>query len=373
MPTRHTILVVDDEADVVESVQNLLRPDYNVLGAMRAGEAMEILNNEEVQVVMTDQRMPETTGVELLARIRDEHPEAINRGNVYRYITKPWDPEELRTIIRDACAHYDLIVGRKEMLRELQLMNTELKSSDRLKSSFIKVVGHEFRTPVTILVGLCQLTLRDATVTGPLREQLQRIGDAAGRLERLVNQTLKMLSAQRFDLVLVRRRENVAALLREAVEDIRPFVELREQRLSVDLADDLGVMELDADKLRDGLNHLLLNAIKFTPDRGRIGLMARREEGGLRIEVRDDGSGIAPDSLPRVFQPFFTDFDVSRHSSGDYKHGTRGLGLGLSVVKAYVEMHGGHIGVSSEIGRGSTFSLFLPAAIEAQKPVAVGI
>src|SRR5208282_713662 len=110
----------------------------------------------------------------------------------------------------------------------------------------------------------------------------------------------------------------------------------------------LGVMELDAEKLRDVLNHLLLNAIKFTPDRGRIGITARREAGGLCIDVTDNGCGIAPESLPRIFEPFFTDFDVSRHSSGHYKHGARGLGLGLSVVKAFVEMHGGRVSVSSE-------------------------
>ncbi|MCS7033143.1 MAG: response regulator, partial [Phycisphaerae bacterium] len=107
MKPRHTILVVDDEADVVKSVQDLLRLDYRVLGCTRASEAMEILRREEVHVVMTDQRMPETTGVELLHDIRGDYPDAIrllftgyadiravidaiNQGNVYRYITKPW-------------------------------------------------------------------------------------------------------------------------------------------------------------------------------------------------------------------------------------------------------------------------------------------
>src|SRR5436305_11041403 len=126
MNNRHTILVVDDETEVVKSVKNLLRLNYHVLGTSSAIEAMDILKREEVHVVMTDQRMPEMTGVELLRTIRGAHPDAIrllftgyadisavidaiNQGNVYRYIAKPWDPEELQTVIRDACAHYDLI------------------------------------------------------------------------------------------------------------------------------------------------------------------------------------------------------------------------------------------------------------------------
>src|SRR6185295_5109332 len=133
-PQRHTILVVDDEADVVKSVQDLLRLDYRVLGATRAADAAVMLEKEEVHIVMTDQRMPGMTGVEFLKTVRGEHPDAIrllftgyadiravidaiNQGNVYRYITKPWDPDELQSIIREACERHDLIVQRRILLR----------------------------------------------------------------------------------------------------------------------------------------------------------------------------------------------------------------------------------------------------------------
>src|SRR5215211_1069012 len=125
-PRRHTILIVDDEPDVVASVKDLLRLDYNVLGTTRAADGLALLDRgEAVHVVMTDQRMPEMTGVQLLERVREKSPDAmrllftgyadvravvdaINRGNVYRYITKPWDPEELMAVIREACERYDL-------------------------------------------------------------------------------------------------------------------------------------------------------------------------------------------------------------------------------------------------------------------------
>jgi signal transduction histidine kinase len=383
LPKRHTVLVIDDEAQIVKSIINALRLDYRVLGTTSAAEAIEILRREQVNVVMSDQRMPEMTGVELLQRIGREQPDAIrllftgyadisavidaiNKGSVYRYITKPWDPDELQTVIRDACAHYDLLAERRELLNTLQMKNAELKRSNELKSAFIQVAGHEFRTPVTILVGLCKLALRDPELSESVQDHLARIDGASARLERLVRQILAMLAAERFDRMLDLELADVAKLLNQAADDIRPFVALRRQSLEMNLADDLGSLHLDAEKMRDSLNHLLLNAVKFTPDNGKIDLKARREAGGMIISVSDTGCGIAPECMPRMFEPFFTSLNVSTHSSGHYEYGARGLGLGLSLVKAFTEMHGGQVAVESELGKGSTFSIFLPGGVEAK-------
>src|SRR5687768_1480658 len=140
---RHTILVVDDEPDVVKSVQDLLRYDYKVLGATRARDAMRLMEENDVHVVMSDQRMPEMSGVEFLGRARTDHPEAIrllftgyadiravidaiNQGNVYRYITKPWEPEELQAVIREAVERHDLVAERKRLVEELKGKNEQL-------------------------------------------------------------------------------------------------------------------------------------------------------------------------------------------------------------------------------------------------------
>src|SRR2546427_9260698 len=128
-----SILVVDDEADVVESIRELLRLDYRVLVATRTSEAMAILQERPVDVVMTDQRMPEMTGVELLHHVRETQPDtvrllftgyadvravidAINQGSVYRYITKPWDATELQAVIRDAVERHDLLLDRTRLM-----------------------------------------------------------------------------------------------------------------------------------------------------------------------------------------------------------------------------------------------------------------
>jgi signal transduction histidine kinase len=189
-----------------------------------------------------------------------------------------------------------------------------------------------------------------------------------------------MLQAGQFERLLVRQPTELAALINLAADDVRPFVELRNQTLSVELPPDLGTADVEGAKVRDSLNHLLLNAVKFTPDGGRIVLAADRVANGppddsesVRIRVIDTGSGIDPASRDRLFEPFFTGYDVSHHSSGRFEHGRRGLGLGLSVVKAFVEMHGGTVRVDTEVGRGTTFTITLPVrAPAARDPAAPG-
>ena len=396
--SRHTILVVDDEPDVVKSVKDLLRLDYRVLGATSATDGLRILQKEEVHIVMTDQRMPEMTGVEFLSHARGDAPEAIrllftgyadikavidaiNQGNVYRYISKPWDPDELQMIIREAAQRYELLTERKNLLKRLQEQNTELektnaelKRANDLKYAFIQVASHELRTPLTILIGLTRLSATLPDLKDPLKDWLGRIDGAAKRLQHLVDQLVTILMAGKFDVSAIERRPtDLHPLLSQAADDVRPFTQLRGQRLVVDLPDDLGSMDLAADKVRDGVNHLLLNAIKFTPDGGTITLSAARTgDGGAEIHIGDTGCGIDSDCKARLFEPFFTGFDVSHHSSGTFEHGRKGLGLGLSVVKAFIEMHGGHIDVQTTEGRGTTFTIKLPPQGKAQMPDAVG-
>src|SRR5258706_3083504 len=384
MKQRHTVLVVDDEIDVHPPVKDLLRLDYKVLGATRAAEGLAMLERESVHVVMTDQRIPETAGVELLAKVRATHPDAmrllftgyadiravvdaINRGSVYRYITKPWDPDELMAIIREACDRYDLIAERRELLSELRTKNTELelanaqlKRADELKNAFIRVASHELRTPLTILVGMSDLAARQGGAVEPLAGWIKRIHAAGLRLKYLIDQIVSMLTAQQFERKPDVRPTDLGQLVRRAIDDVRPFAEVRRQELRTDLPDDPGTIEVDEQKIRDSINHLLLNAIKFTPDGGVITVRARRADGDAFIEVSDTGMGIEAGAIERVFDRFFTEFDVSHHSSGHFEYGKKGLGLGLSVVKAFVEMHGGTVKVRSEIGKGATFTICLP-------------
>jgi signal transduction histidine kinase len=375
---------VDDEPDVVKSVRDLLRLEYKVLIATSAAEGLKLMEQEEVHIVMTDQRMPGTTGVEFLRNIRGEFPEAvrllftgyadiravidaINAGNVYRYITKPWDPDELQTIIREAGERFDLIASNKKLMADLQVKNRELEAANKdletanqLKTAFIQVASHELRTPLTILQGLNDLACRTCGSQEPLSGWLKRIKAAGDRLQYLINQIITMLSTGKFEQAIEKTPTELSKLLNDSVDDIRPFIELRKQNLVRDWPEDIGQMPLEAGRIRDSLNHLLLNAIKFTADGGTITVRARRNDGGAEISVIDNGVGIAEENLEHLFEPFFTGFKVSHHSSGHYEYGRQGLGLGLSVVKAFVELHGGSLDVKSVVGKGTALTIKLP-------------
>ena len=384
---KHCLLVVDDEPDLVHSVQDLLRFDYRVLGATRAADGLKIMDQEMVHIVMTDQRMPEMTGVEFLRRLRQTHPDvvrllftayadikavidAINQGSVYRYIPKPFDPQELQSVLKQAVEHYELLAQRKELLAELQAKNQQLESANgelrqanEIKKGFIRVASHELRTPLTIVMGLSDLGRQTPGVPTQVSEWLQRIHVASGRLTERVDLMTKLLLADRFERPLTRKPTVLAELLHAAAADVSTFIAQRGQKLETDIAGDLGTMSVEEEKIRDCVFQLLVNAIKFTPDGGTIRVSAKRlAGGGAEIQVSDTGLGIDPASLAHVFDPFFTRFDVSRHASGVCEFDRRGLGLGLSLVKAFVELHGGGVKVDSEVNRGSTFTMTLPPA-----------
>ncbi len=383
---KHCLLVVDDEPDLVHSVQDLLRFEYRVLGAHRAAEGLQIMEREKVHVVMSDQRMPEMTGVEFLRNLRETYPDtvrllftayadigavsdAINQGSVYRYISKPWEPQDLRSTLRQAVEYYDLMEERKQLLNEVQesnrrleAANQELTQANELKRAFIRVASHELRTPLTIVQGLSELAHRQEGVSPPLADWLGRIYQGSRRLTTSIDQITKQLLAERFERTLDAKPVELSPLLQKAAGDVATFIEQRRQKLVCEVPADLGTIVLEEDKLRDSVVQLLVNAVKFTADGGTIVLLARRrEEGSAEIAVRDTGVGIDPASLARVFDPFFTRFDVSRHSSGICEFDRRGLGLGLSVVKAFVEMHGGSVGAESTVGQGSKFTMIWPA------------
>ncbi len=384
---KHCLLVVDDEPDLVHSVKDLLRFDYRVLGATRAAEGLRIMEQEAVQIVMSDQCMPEMTGVEFLSRLRQRYPDtvrllftayadikavinAINQGMVYRYITKPWEPHDLQTVLKQATEHYDLLAERKRLLTELQKKNdqleeanAELRHANDLKKAFIKVASHELRTPLTIVMGLAELARSTPNVPAPLNQWIERICAGSYRLNDRVDLLIKLLLADQYEKPLARTDVDLAKLIRLAAVDVQSFIDQRKQKLDVIVAPDLGTLSIEEDKIRDSVSQLLVNAVKFTPDGGRITLEAQRlADGAAQIRVTDTGIGIDAASLGRIFDPFFTRFDVSRHCSGVYEFDRRGLGLGLSVVKAFTEMHGGRVHAESKLGEGTAITIVLPAS-----------
>jgi signal transduction histidine kinase len=380
---RPTLLVVDDEPNVLSSVRDWLRIDYRVITFERGEEALDYLRSGQcAQVILADQRMPEMTGVEVLRHAKAIRPEttrllftayidirtvidAINQGHVFRYIAKPCDPDELSVIVRQAVEHHNLIVEKSRLLADLKESNARLKETNRLKEAFIEVASHELNTPVTVVLGMLELwkMSQGASASPTERQWVDRIGAAAGKLARTVEKMLKLVRNREFSQSLETQPIELGPLVLRAIDELSPYLELRSQAVAVSIEPNLGQLEADASKISDVLTNLLANAVKFTPDGGTIRLEVRAEPAAgdwVRVSVSDQGLGVSEGDQEHLFEPFFTGFDTLRHSSGDYQFGKRGIGLGLWLVKTFVELHGGRVEVSSTAGVGSTFSFLLP-------------
>lgn len=383
---RRTLLIVDDEVDVLESLRHQFHRTYRVLTSPSGTEAIELLRANDVEVILSDQRMPGMSGDVLLRRARELKPDtirmlftgyadiqavisAVNEGHIFRYILKPWDSVELEGIIRQGIEQHDLLAERRRLIAELQETNArlteandELARAGKLKTAFIEVASHEFNTPITLVLGLTELLrLSNPNRSEQEAEILRQITSSGRQLSRLVTSMLTLLRAEDFRKTLERQPVELRELIGRVVEQVRPFIIARSLKLELNLVDDLGTFDLDADKICAVLINLLTNAIKFTPDGGRLELAARLTAGDqAEITVEDRGIGLEPQALAHLFQPFFTQFDPSRHSSGDFGFCKRGLGLGLCIAKQFVDMHGGRIFAESLAEGGTRVTVILP-------------
>lgn len=392
--TRPTLLIVDDEPDVRASLEYLLRRGHRVLTAEGGEAALTLLEQEDVQVILCDQRMPGLTGDQVLARAREIQPDAvrimltgyadiqaigraINEACIFRYVPKPWDAAELELIVRQAVEQHNLVRDRRRLLEELQVANAkliqanqELAEASALKSAFLEVASHELNTPISIVLGLSHLLLNEANAgTIPDRAAIEQVVQSANHLARLVGSMLKLAHAGDFRNAPRAEPTNLGALAHSVADQLQPFIDRRSLRLERLIEDGLEDVWLDADKIRDAITHLLTNAIKFTPDGGLITLEVRPGEDGLvLIRVRDEGIGLDAQSLEKIFEPFFTEFDTAQHSSGDFGFRKRGLGLGLSLVQKFAQLHGGRVEAQSAPGQGTCISLWLPRDARRQAP-----
>lgn len=393
---QHTFLVVDDEPDILDAIQRLFRKDYRVLTARTAQQALDIVEQEDVQVVMSDQRMPRMSGIEFLAKLHQTRPDivrvlftgysnidhvidAINEGHVYRYISKPWKPAELKLFVAQAFEYYESRRERAELLERLQQANErledqnamlssaneELKILDRIKNVFMEVVSHELNTPIAIILGYVFLLRKelDGKYGKVTDKALSGIDSSAMRLKSISNRIFKMLSEEGPASTLDLEQLAIADFIEGVRTQVEPFLDKRHQSLEVDIAGGIDEIRADREKLTDVFLNLIMNAIKFSHDGQTIQLrIAPAGERQQMVEfcVEDQGIGISEEDLAQIFNAFFSTFESRHHSSGDFEFGKRGIGLGLSVAKRFTEMHGGSIDVHSTEGQGSRFTVRLP-------------
>jgi len=239
--------------------------------------------------------------------------------------------------------------------QELDTRRMEAERASGFKDQFLSTMSHELRTPLNAVLGFSEL-LADEHY-GPLNERQQRyvrhIHSGGKHLLRLINDVLDLSKIEAGRMELAIESVPVESTFEDVLTDLRPLADKKSQVFSVHCARALTV-RADAMRLKQVLVNLVGNAIKFTPEGGRISLQARLENGAVRIEVRDSGPGILPEEQKRIFEAF-----VRLQKPGKSSEGT---GLGLAITQRLVNLHGGNLGLESEPGEGSCFYFQLPSA-----------
>jgi PAS domain S-box-containing protein len=234
---------------------------------------------------------------------------------------------------------------------------TQERELDRMKTEFVSQVSHELRTPLTAIKGFTDLILDgDAgEVNEEQTEYLQTVKSNADRLVALINDLLDVSRIESGRITLRIEPLDVRSILASVLATMRPLLEGKSQTITLEVGDELPRAAGDHDRIVQVATNLVSNAHKYTPAGGQIRVAASVEDALIAISVSDNGMGIAPEDVARLFTRFFrVDSSLTREIGG--------TGLGLSIVKSIVELHGGTITVSSEPGVGSTFTFTLPVA-----------
>jgi PAS domain S-box-containing protein len=262
------------------------------------------------------------------------------------------------------------VTERVRLEAELQERLEQLAESDRRKSEFLAMLGHELRNPLAAIVNaveLMRLLSDDPARLGPLRDIVAR---QSATMTRLVGDLLDIARISKGKIELQPETVLLAPLVERAVELVHPLITERDHRLTVDLPDEPVSLVGDPARLVQVLANLLNNSAKYTPAGGNLSLSVRKEGNGLRLCVGDDGVGLTPELRDRIFEPFV-------QAPGSLEQARGGLGIGLTLVKTLVELHGGTIeALSDGPGRGSEFvvrmPLRCPASPDALDPAATG-
>lgn len=381
------VLFVDDEINVLKALRRSCRSEFHTcFFAVSGKEALDILNTHPVHVVVTDMNMPGMSGEDLLHRIKADYPrvirlvlsaqgdsnsllKAINTGYIYRYIVKPWDERELKINVRHALEFALIQEEKRNLMEQLEVQNSLLEHKVEQRSrQLLKIKGqaeigkyasqlvHNLKNPLHAIMGA--LDLMDMLASSNDQISSYELGNVTDLAKKGAKQLLRIISgildhvrtSHCFELTPV----NVNQVIEEemAFLDIQPVFK-KEVRKELYLYPGLPPVLGNATQIKQILDNIIGNAIDAMVDSERKQLTIRTSSGNgfVTIEIDDTGEGIAPEDMDKIFN---ADFST--------KPADKGTGLGLVSVKTMVDAYQGRVDVTSEKGRGTTFTIHLPAA-----------
>lgn len=370
LPNLKRVLVVDDQEIILHLWNRVLREKgFDVVTAKNGAQAVRWIDEGEFSIIFTDISMPEMGGVELLKYIKkkgcascvniitglasvESAVECMHLG-ACDYIAKPCNINELIAMSFRCMRHY----SHRLEVEKLKKTVANYEELDRMKTEFMSNVSHELRTPLFSMGGALDLMLQDMAdkqgeTSGKLGEVIR---NNYGRLVLIVSNILNFFRMERGMFTPHFQRMDLPALIQKVLADLYPLFLQRGLHLESVAPGAFSPAHIEADpgQIEMILVNLIANAIKFTPAGGKVEIGLSDEGDNIRICVGDSGIGISPENHQKIFDRFYQVDASATRSAG-------GLGIGLSIVKALVEMHDGRISVESGKGKGSRFFIFLP-------------
>ncbi len=355
---KYTILIVDDENDNLELLERSLRREYKILKASNGQEGLTILEKEKVDMIITDQRMPQMTGVEMLTKSVEEHPDvvrmiltgytdvddlidAINQGHVYRYITKPWEPRDLRLTVQRALESYQLGLENKRLMEDL-VQAEKLATVGKVTGG----IAHEIKNQ---LVGImfAELIKDKYPNDAELQNYVQYILDAYSHILNMVDEIRSFAKQAPPDYS--KEYISFSQILDKVLTLCRFDKKLKLVKMEKVFEQEIFTM-MNREKIKQVLLNLIKNAAEALDDdrNGKVTIGLKDENGMAALSISDNGVGISAENLARIWEPFFT------------TKGENGTGLGLDICRKIIEAHKGTITVVSTVGVGTTFTVRLP-------------
>jgi signal transduction histidine kinase len=355
------VLIVDDSDDDIEMLSRfLVNEDTVIEGLTDSTQAERMFKEFEPDLLLLDLHMPQPDGMEILRRLRDARtklgfaPVLVLTGDVGSaarnaaldlgaddFLTKPLDRQE--------------VVLRARNLLSARRLHVELSRAYRHKSEFLASMSHELRTPLSAIIGFSELLMSDSSgkYDNATRNRFfTQIHQGGNDMLELINDVLDLSKVEAGLFVLQIEEVAVSEIVESVLSTMEPIAALKGIRLRAQVAD-AGLVHADPIKLRQMLLNLVSNGVKFTPHGGRVTIGADRVPGALEISVSDTGIGIAESDRGLLFEAF-------RQVNSPSAAHQQGTGLGLALTKRFVELHGGVIGLVSDVGKGSVFTLRLP-------------
>lgn len=405
------ILIVDDEINILKSLKRLLRKKgYSVIVSEKPEDALQIVRKGGISIIISDHRMPGMTGVEFLQKARQIVPDvprilltgyadkssaidAINKGGVYRYLEKPWLDDELVAVIKSALVQrsarrrldqiasplegQESLAGERlgmlkdDLLTTLEAMaekDDKIKKLSQAKDEFLGIASHELRTPLQLITNGVELLKEE---TDPeLRGRFLSIIDAGTqRITRVVGEIFEVARKEGEFNVPIVGQFDVKEMLEEMSDNLSPFAKKRKQNISLSIPDDPPPFRGDREMIRDAVMSLVNNAIRFTPDGGKIEISTGSQGGEQVIAVSDSGIGVPQEEQAKIFDKFYVVGEGKRNGAWEMDFMAGSIGLGLSIVRSVAEKHGGRVEVESPVidmetgdsSGGSRFSIIIPA------------